>query len=58
MRPRVEAVAAELLDRLIGDGEVDLVSAFAVPMSVRTLAMLIDLPREDASRWTEWVRRM
>jgi cytochrome P450 len=58
MRPRVEAVAAEIVDRLIGDDEVDLVSAFAVPMSVRTLAMLIDLPRDDASRWTEWVRRM
>jgi len=54
IRPRVEVVAAELVDRLIGDGEVDLVSGFAVPMSVRTLAMLIDLPREDTSRWTEW----
>ena len=58
MRPRVEAVAAELLDRLIDDGEVDLVSAFAVPMSVRTLATFMDLPREDTPRWTEWVRRM
>ena len=38
--------------------EVDLVSAFAVPMSVRTLATFIDLPREDTSRWIEWVRRM
>lgn len=58
MRPRIEAVAAELLDRLLDDREVDLVSAFAVPMSVRTLATFIDLPREDASRWIEWVRRM
>ena len=58
MRPRVGAVAAELVDRLIDDGEVDLVSAFAVPLSVRTLAMLIDLPRDDTSRWIEWVRRM
>jgi cytochrome P450 len=58
MRPRVEAVAAELVDRLIDAGEVDLVSAFAVPMSVRTLATFIDLPREDASRWIDWVRRM
>lgn len=58
MRPRVEAIAGELLDGLIEDAEVDLVSAFAVPMSVRTLATFIDLPREDASRWIEWVRRM
>jgi cytochrome P450 len=58
MRPRVEAVAAELLDLLIDDGEVDLVRAFAVPMSVRTLVTFIDLPREDTSRWIDWVRRM
>lgn len=58
MRPRVEAVAAELLDELAGEREADLVSQFAVPMSVRTLATFINLPREDTPRWTEWVRRM
>jgi len=58
MRPRVTAVATELLDRVIDDGDVDLVSAFAVPMSVRTLATFIDLPRDDTPRWIEWVRRM
>jgi cytochrome P450 len=58
MRPQVQAVAAELLDGLAGEREVDLVSQFAVPMSVRTLATFMDLPREDTPRWTEWVRRM
>ena len=58
MRPQVEAVAAELLGRLRAEREVDLVSEFAVPMSVRTLATFMDLPREDTPRWTEWVRRM
>ena len=44
MRPQVEAVAAELLGRLRAEREVDLVSEFAVPMSVRTLATFMDLP--------------
>jgi cytochrome P450 len=58
MRPRIEAVAAELLEGIVDAVEVDLVRAFAVPMSVRTLAALIDLPPEDSTRWSEWVRRM
>jgi cytochrome P450 len=58
MKPAVQAVAAGLLDRLLAAGSGDLVSDFAVPLSVGTLARFMGLPDEDRTLWVDWVRRM
>ncbi len=62
LRPRVEALAAGLVDGLLarlGTGAaVDLVGEYAVPLSVGTLAEFTGLPREDGERWVQWQQRL
>ncbi|GAB2746882.1 cytochrome P450 family protein [Streptomyces bullii] len=55
MRPRVEAITAELLDALdaAGDGPVDLRERFAHPLPMRMICELFGVPedlREDTAR--------
>jgi cytochrome P450 len=58
LRPDVAAIAAGLVEAMLEAGEVDLVTDYAVPLSVRTLAAFTGLPVADASLWVSWVTRM
>jgi len=58
LRPRVRAIAVELIDALVARGGGDLVADYAVPLSVRTLAAFTGLPEADSDRWVAWIRRM
>lgn len=55
LEPRIEAMAAELLDGMAGraragDGTVDLVEAFAGPLPVRVIAEILGVPAEMRPR--------
>jgi cytochrome P450 len=57
LRPRVEAIAAELLDRLPGladDGVVDLIPHFANRLPSAVLGELVGIPAPDRDRWHQW----
>ncbi len=56
--PRIRPIATGLIECIVETGGGDLVSGFAVPLSVGTLATFMGLPDEDHSRWVSWVRRM
>ena len=58
LRPAIRRIASDLLESIVEAGGGDLVSGFATPLSVSTLAEFMDLPREDRERWVGWVRRM
>lgn len=62
LRPHVEALAAQLVDdllpHLMPGNTVDLVSAYAEPLSIGALAAFTGLPREDGPLWLDWQRRM
>ena len=58
MTPRIRAIASQLLEEVIAARGGDLVSGFATPLSVSTLALFLDLPDEDRSLWIGWVRRL
>jgi cytochrome P450 len=58
LRPSVRRIAGDLLEGIVDAGGGDLVSEFAIPLSVGTLASFMHLPEEDRSRWVGWVRRM
>ncbi len=62
LRPRVEALAAALVDALLDRtqrGEtVDLVADYAEPLSLGTLAEFTSLPHQDGPLWLGWQRRM
>ena len=48
MRPRFDALAAELIDGFAADGRCDFQAAFADPYASRILCMMIGLPDEEA----------
>jgi len=53
LRPRVEQIAAELLDG-VADDLVDLMTAYAVPLPVQVICELLGVPVEDRGEFTTW----
>ncbi|MFI7100176.1 cytochrome P450 [Streptomyces sp. NPDC050161] len=54
LRPRIDAIADRLLDRLpehAEDGVVDLVEHFARPLPITVICELIAVPEADRDRW-------
>ncbi|WP_433256819.1 cytochrome P450 family protein [Streptosporangium sp. CA-135522] len=61
LRPRVEEITEELLDRLpetAEDGVVDLLEHFAYPLPITVICELVGIPEEDRPRWREWGRAL
>ncbi len=58
MRPALEALATRLLEPFARNGGGDVMAEFAHPMSLGSLALLMDLPEEDEEHWFDWVERM
>ena len=58
LRPGLEALADRLLEPYARKGGGDVMAEFAHPMSLGSLARLMDLPEEDEPRWFDWVERM
>jgi cytochrome P450 len=59
LRPRIEAIAGELLDALPGhasDGAVDLIEHFAYPLPITVICELLGVPVEDRPKWRGWSR--
>jgi len=56
MRPRIEAIADDLLDRLAAcpDGKVDLLAGYAEPLPVAVIADLLGVPARDRSQLRDW----
>ncbi|MFE6689109.1 cytochrome P450 [Streptomyces sp. NPDC057743] len=57
MRPRVEAIADDLLSRLpehAEDGVVDLITHFAYPLPITVICELVGIPEADRPQWRAW----
>ncbi len=58
-RPVIERLAASLMDEWIDDGEVEIVSQFAMPLPVMVITTVLGFPLDDIEqlkRWSEaWV---
>jgi len=55
LRPRVEEITAELLDRMAGlDAPVDLVAEFAYPLPITVICELVGVPEADRPAWHRW----
>ncbi|MFZ2467255.1 MAG: cytochrome P450 [Parvibaculum sedimenti] len=56
MRPRIEAIAKELLDEMEGKSEVDFITAYAAPLPTIVIADMLGVERErraDFKRWSD-----
>lgn len=62
LRPRVRAIAAQLLDEIERPGQVDLFASFAYPLPVQVICELIGIRDAEATRqlmsWTRGVTRL
>jgi cytochrome P450 len=54
LRPRTEAIVAELLDAATTHGEMDAVADFAYPLPVRIICDMLGVPPQDQDRFQGW----
>jgi cytochrome P450 PksS len=54
MRPRIERLADDLLDRVQERGQMDLVRDYALPLPVTIIAEILGVPVEDRHRFQRW----
>ncbi|UVK44958.1 cytochrome P450 [Mesorhizobium sp. AR07] len=58
LRPRVEALANELIDRFDTGGAVDLLPAFAAPLPITIIAEMLGVPVEMGPQLLGWSHQM
>lgn len=56
MRPRIQQIVDELLDRAADHGEVELIEEIAYPLPVRAICELLGVPPEDHDTFKGWSR--
>ena len=54
LRPRVQAIADELLDAVEPRGEMDLSADYAFPLPITVIAEMLGVPGADHARLKEW----
>jgi unspecific monooxygenase len=58
LRPRIEALAHQLIDRFEADGEVDLLPAYAAPLPITIIAEMLGVPIEMGPQLLDWSHDM
>ncbi|WNG40465.1 cytochrome P450 [Archangium violaceum] len=58
LRPRVTAIATELMEAALARGSVDFINAFAFPLPVIVIAELLGVPVEDREPFREWTHTL
>ena len=54
LRPRIQAIADELLDAVEARGEMDLSAEYAFPLPITVIAEMLGVPHSDHARFQEW----
>ena len=58
LRPRIEALAHQLIDKFESDGKVDLLAEFATPIPVIIIAELLGVPVVMSDQLLDWSHKM
>ncbi|WP_329107242.1 cytochrome P450 [Micromonospora sp. NBC_01699] len=54
LRPRIEELAEQLLDRMPASGQLDLIDHFAFPLPIQVLCELLGVPAQDQDDFRRW----
>ncbi|HLF88583.1 MAG TPA: cytochrome P450 [Anaerolineales bacterium] len=54
MRPRIQALADELIATLRDRGEMDLIADYAFPLPTTVIAEILGIPTKDRDKFKEW----
>jgi cytochrome P450 len=54
-QPKVEAITDELISKVVGKQELDLISELAYPLPEAVICDLMGVPREDHVLWSDWI---
>ena len=54
LRPRIQEIADELIDRVEARGEMELIDDFAFPLPITVIAELLGIPVEDRHSFRRW----
>jgi cytochrome P450 len=54
MRPQIQEIVDELLDRMEANGEAELIEEFAFALPVTVLATILGVPRSDGPKFRRW----
>lgn len=54
MRSRTQAIADELLDRVMSTGEMDLIGDFALPLPMTIITEILGVPAKDHGKFHKW----
>lgn len=54
MRERVQTLADELLDRVMHDGEMDLIEDYALPLPMTIITEILGVPARDHPKFHRW----
>ena len=54
MRPRIEAIAMELLDKVESNGNMELISDYAFPLPITVIAELLGIPIDNQNQFRKW----
>ena len=54
LRPRVQVIADELLNRVAGDGRMDLIESYAFPLPIIVILEMLGIPPEDRNQFRIW----
>lgn len=58
LRPRVEAIVAELLDAAAKRGSLEVIEELAYPLPVIVISEMLGVPKEDSETFKAWSREM
>lgn len=54
MRPRIQEITDDILDRLEGRDQVDIIQDLALPLPIRLLTEMLGVPPQDAGAFHQW----
>ena len=54
LEPRVRGLSRELLDRVVGRGEMDVADDFAVPLPMLVIGEMLGIPAADRHKFKRW----